>query len=605
MATRQEIIDYITQAAEKRGIDPAIVLKVVQQESGFNPAAANDKTPREKSYGLFQLNIQGGLGVHARQKGIEPTDPKQWKQQVDFSLDTIKRDGWRQWGGARDTGVGRWTGINNRSFNPTNMRPPKNIDIGDEPKLEQLTSSNSSTRAKSQPPISLSQLAPTEADNTMARHPSYDQAIREAMAQVNSGDLRNQVQMAGMVLPAVRGPKGRMAKNPMNPALKHDRLPPPEKVPGPRTPTVEQQEKAAREAHTEREAQKARVLRGENPSPDTGSGPAIPLPGSTAPITPKKVPTTSYPINKATTGATTAAAGTAALNAKNDPAVEAVQRQIQGPSADPPLDDSGGAAQAQQPHGPQPATPSQAAASVAANAPYNPTAPSGGPGDVTGPLVEVAKEAVKDPKVRDAVKVVAGGMVKAKARKDALAADMANNPTYYQQRAAMAQGGGGDPLSDRAMERAVMMDNERVMRGQVRGTSPRGMNTPQQPRDIRPAAQRQPASQPNVRARPPVVAKDQSKVPTTEEQIIQQVLGGEHAGSQAQRFPPSGPPSPQGRVTVRQGPEMYHPLMSPDVMHRQPEATMPSMQPPPQMTPQMTDPIMMELMNYFTPSSGQ
>ena len=125
MPTVREVMDYIIKSAQSRGIDPNIALRVFNQESGFNPAATNI-TPREKSYGVTQLNTQGGLGVEAQKRGIDPTDPSQWMKHVDFSLDTVLRDGWRQWMGAKDTGVGRWQGVNAMANPP---RPPGNIPV--------------------------------------------------------------------------------------------------------------------------------------------------------------------------------------------------------------------------------------------------------------------------------------------------------------------------------------------------------------------------------------------------------------------------------------------------------------------------------------------
>lgn len=110
MSDPATVADYIRQAAASRGIDPEVALRVFQQESGFNPAARN-VTPREESYGVAQLNVMGGLGAEARKQGIEPSDPTQWPRHVDFALDTVKKDGWRQWYGARDVGIGRWDGV--------------------------------------------------------------------------------------------------------------------------------------------------------------------------------------------------------------------------------------------------------------------------------------------------------------------------------------------------------------------------------------------------------------------------------------------------------------------------------------------------------------
>lgn len=110
MSDPTTVADYIRRAALARGIDPDTALRVFKQESGFNPAARN-VSDKEESYGVAQLNVRGGLGAVARQQGIEPSDPTQWPRHVDFALDTVKNDGWRQWYGARDVGIGRWDGV--------------------------------------------------------------------------------------------------------------------------------------------------------------------------------------------------------------------------------------------------------------------------------------------------------------------------------------------------------------------------------------------------------------------------------------------------------------------------------------------------------------
>ena len=108
--SKAEVAEYVRQAAIARGIDPNVALRVVNQESGFNRLATN-LTSKEQSYGVMQLNTMGGLGVDAMKAGIDVRDPSTWQRQVDFGFDTIKRDGWRQWYGARDIGVSRWEGI--------------------------------------------------------------------------------------------------------------------------------------------------------------------------------------------------------------------------------------------------------------------------------------------------------------------------------------------------------------------------------------------------------------------------------------------------------------------------------------------------------------
>ena len=108
--SKADVAAYVQQAAAQRGIDPTTALRVIKQESGFNIGAQN-LTSREQSYGVMQLNTMGGLGAEALKRGIDVRDPSTWRQQVDFGLDTVKKDGWRQWYGARDVGISRWEGI--------------------------------------------------------------------------------------------------------------------------------------------------------------------------------------------------------------------------------------------------------------------------------------------------------------------------------------------------------------------------------------------------------------------------------------------------------------------------------------------------------------
>jgi hypothetical protein len=107
---RSTVESYVRSAAAARNINPDIAARVVRQESGFNVNASNISS-RETSYGVFQLNTMGGLGNAAQRAGINPADPSQWQRQVDFSLDTVSKDGWRQWYGARDVGISRWQGV--------------------------------------------------------------------------------------------------------------------------------------------------------------------------------------------------------------------------------------------------------------------------------------------------------------------------------------------------------------------------------------------------------------------------------------------------------------------------------------------------------------
>jgi hypothetical protein len=121
--TRAEVRDYLRNAAIAHGINPDVAARVMNQESGFNPNARNINA-RESSYGVFQLNTKGGLGAVALRHGIDPRDPSQWRKHIDFSLGVVKKDGWRQWYGARDVGISRWQGIGKAPAPRAAVPPP-------------------------------------------------------------------------------------------------------------------------------------------------------------------------------------------------------------------------------------------------------------------------------------------------------------------------------------------------------------------------------------------------------------------------------------------------------------------------------------------------
>ena len=97
-----EVKDYITQAAIKRGIPPEDALKTWEGEGkGAWQSNFVKNGKREPSYGPYQLYKGGGLGNEFQNKtGLDPADPANWRQGVDFALDTAKKEGWRQWYGA-------------------------------------------------------------------------------------------------------------------------------------------------------------------------------------------------------------------------------------------------------------------------------------------------------------------------------------------------------------------------------------------------------------------------------------------------------------------------------------------------------------------------
>jgi hypothetical protein len=117
--SHDEIVAYIRQAAQARGIDPNAALQVALHE-GTNPLTHRFDSPAEqgtfstgRSWWPYQLHYGGpgyeqygtvaGLGNDfTARTGIEPGDPNAWQASTDFALDQAIANprGWAQWYGS-------------------------------------------------------------------------------------------------------------------------------------------------------------------------------------------------------------------------------------------------------------------------------------------------------------------------------------------------------------------------------------------------------------------------------------------------------------------------------------------------------------------------
>jgi hypothetical protein len=115
-ATRNEVEDYIRQAAIARGIDPETALKVYRSEgAGAWQSLSRKGGMREPSYGPFQL-LKGGPGTGfpmglGNKAPFDVTDPGTWRQNIDFALNQAVQGGWGPWMGARKQGITGRMGI--------------------------------------------------------------------------------------------------------------------------------------------------------------------------------------------------------------------------------------------------------------------------------------------------------------------------------------------------------------------------------------------------------------------------------------------------------------------------------------------------------------
>lgn len=121
LPSAQEMEAYIRQAAQARGIDPDVAVRVARSEGlkdGTWQATGMLDYGRERSYGPFQLHVapqgyrQGMGNDFLAQTGLDPSDPKNWKQGVDFALDQAAKGGWGPWFGAKKVGITGMAGIN-------------------------------------------------------------------------------------------------------------------------------------------------------------------------------------------------------------------------------------------------------------------------------------------------------------------------------------------------------------------------------------------------------------------------------------------------------------------------------------------------------------
>lgn len=114
-----EVETYIRAAAAKRGIDPDIAVRVAKSEGlakGVWQSNVVKNGRRERSYGPFQLYIDGGLGNEFQKRtGKSAADPSTVNDQIDFALDKAIELGWSPWYGAAKVGVGKRDGLPGRS----------------------------------------------------------------------------------------------------------------------------------------------------------------------------------------------------------------------------------------------------------------------------------------------------------------------------------------------------------------------------------------------------------------------------------------------------------------------------------------------------------
>jgi hypothetical protein len=113
---------FIRDAAQKRGIDPDIAVRVANSEGGVTEPARRGTFETGSSWWAFQLHYGGAGYEHygdvagmgngfTTLTGWQPGDPKAWRDATRYALNRAKASGWGAWYGAAHLGISRWQGI--------------------------------------------------------------------------------------------------------------------------------------------------------------------------------------------------------------------------------------------------------------------------------------------------------------------------------------------------------------------------------------------------------------------------------------------------------------------------------------------------------------
>ena len=117
-----EMAEYIRQSARAHGIDPNVALRIANSEGlrGSIPGVRNTPGDKGTSFGPFQLHYAsripgltlGGLGDrYTKETGHHASDPRHWKEQIDFALRVARKEGWGAWHGRIGARIGLRDGI--------------------------------------------------------------------------------------------------------------------------------------------------------------------------------------------------------------------------------------------------------------------------------------------------------------------------------------------------------------------------------------------------------------------------------------------------------------------------------------------------------------
>jgi hypothetical protein len=138
-----DLREYARRKAASLGIDPDIAARVGESEGGFDdPTRQSDvvyQGQREQSYGPYQLNVAGGLGSTALQRGIDPRKPEDVYRAIDLALEHAAQNGWGDFHGAARVGIGPRDGIGGQPSQSTPAALPVPASNGQPAAMPQVS----------------------------------------------------------------------------------------------------------------------------------------------------------------------------------------------------------------------------------------------------------------------------------------------------------------------------------------------------------------------------------------------------------------------------------------------------------------------------------
>jgi hypothetical protein len=133
----KQVDDYTREVAQKYHIDPDVASKFLAQESSYGQARkpGDDGT----SFGPFQLHFAADGKAMGNDfynaTGLDPRDPKTWKDQIDYAMLRAANEGWSPgWTTTmKKLGMNQWSGIGGHMLTaqrqPMSTKQPQHLAV--------------------------------------------------------------------------------------------------------------------------------------------------------------------------------------------------------------------------------------------------------------------------------------------------------------------------------------------------------------------------------------------------------------------------------------------------------------------------------------------